>query len=489
MNQIGESSSTQLASKKVRGLLALESPRVRFAPAPSGYLHVGSARSALFNWLFAKRFNGTFILRIEDTNADLAKPEFYEAITTPLEWLGLRWDEGPYYQSQRTEKYIEAVTNLVDSKLAYCCECTREAIDERNKETGFRGGYDGYCRDHEVQDGPGITIRFKTPKTGIVEIDDLIRGKVQFQNSELEDFVIRRGNGTPVFLVANAVDDADMRITHVIRGEDLLNTTPKVILLWEALGFGAPPKYAHLPLLVGDDRKKLSKRRHSVALSDFQSQGILPEAMTNYLALLGWGPPDEKEIRPIDEIVDLFDLGSVNKSPAFFDEKKLRHINGEYLRALPSEDFAALANNHFEKIGWQPENLNLKALINLAPDLQERTEILTDLKPLVDWIFEEKIPEEKNGKEIKKIDKAMRSEKVVEVLDLVIEQLQTCSWDEKSIGEVISGVGESLSARSQVPVRIAVTGRRVGLPLYKPMAIVDRSLIIKRLTDTRSKLT
>ena len=469
--------------------MALESPRVRFAPAPSGYLHVGSARSALFNWLFAKRFSGTFILRIEDTNADLAKPEFYQAITTPLEWLGLRWDEGPFYQSERTEKYIEAVANLIDSKLAYCCECTREEIDARNKETGFRGGYDGYCRNREVSDGPGITIRFMTPKTGIVEIDDLVRGKVEFQNSELEDFVIRRGNGTPVFLVANAVDDADMRITHVIRGEDLLNTTPKVVLLWEALDFGKPPKYAHLPLLVGDDRKKLSKRRHSVALSDFRNQGILPEAMTNYLALLGWGPPDEKEIRPIQEMIDLFDLENVNKSPAFFDEKKLRHINGEYIRALPSEDFVTLATSYFEENGWQPTNLNLQALTILAPDLQERTEILADLKPLVDWIFEESIPEETNEKELKKIGKAMQSEKVAEVLDLVIAQLQECSWDENSIGEVISGVGETLSAKSQVPVRIAVTGRRIGLPLYKPMAILDRSLIIKRLIDARSKLT
>ena len=468
--------------------MALESPRVRFAPAPSGYLHVGSARSALFNWLFAKRFSGTFILRIEDTNADLAKPEFYQAITTPLEWLGLRWDEGPFYQSERTEKYIEAVANLIDSKLAYCCECTREEIDTRNKETGFQGGYDGYCRNREVSDGPGITIRFMTPKTGIVEIDDLVRGKVEFQNSELEDFVIRRGNGTPVFLVANAVDDADMRITHVIRGEDLLNTTPKVILLWEALDFGKPPKYAHLPLLVGDDRKKLSKRRHSVALSDFRNQGILPEAMTNYLALLGWGPPDEKEIRPIQEMIDLFDLENVNKSPAFFDEKKLRHINGEYIRALPPEDFVTLAISYFEETDWQPTNLNRQALAILAPDLQERTEILADLKPLVYWIFEESIPEETNEKELKKIGKAMQSEKVAEVLDLVITQLKDCSWDENSIGEVISGVGETLSAKSQVPVRIAVTGRRIGLPLYKPMAILDRSLIIQRLIDARSKL-
>jgi len=468
--------------------LTPQSPRVRFAPAPSGYLHVGSARSALFNWLFAKRFEGTFILRIEDTNADLAKPEFYEAITEPLEWLGLEWDEGPYYQSQRTEKYIAAIEDLIDKKLAYCCNCTRENIDARNNETGYRGGYDGYCQDRQINDGPGVTIRFMTPNVGAVEVDDLIRGKVQFKNNELEDFVIRRGNGTPVFLVANAVDDADMSITHVIRGEDLLNTTPKVILLWEALGYGKPPQYAHLPLLIGEDRKKLSKRRHSVALSDFRTDGIIPEAMINYLALLGWGPPDEKEIRPIEEIASLFELENVNKSPAFFDIKKLHHINGEYLRALSPEDFVMLAMNYFKDTGWQPNNLTAQALTVLAPSMQERTEILNDLKPLVDWVFEEIIPEETNEKEIKKIAKAMHVSEVPMVLDLVIEGLRNCQWDEESIEQVISEAGESLQAKSQVPVRIAVTGRRIGLPLYKPMAILDRSLALSRLVDARSKL-
>lgn len=468
--------------------MVLDTPRVRFAPAPSGYLHVGSARSALFNWLFAKHLNGTFILRIEDTNLDLAKPEFYEAITRPLEWLGLLWDEGPYYQSQRTEKYIEAVNSLLNSGHAYCCVCSREEIDSRNKETGFRGGYDGHCRNRQIKDGPGVTVRFRTPDSGTIVVTDLIRGKVEFHNSELEDFVIRRSNGSPVFLVANAVDDADMRISHVIRGEDLLNTTPKVILLWEALGYGMPPQYAHLPLLVGDDRKKLSKRRQSVALSDFQNQGILPKAMVNYLCLLGWGPPDEKEIRPIEEIVSLFNLESVNKAPAFFDIKKLHHINGEYLRALSQQDFVLLAVNHFEKIGWSPRKLNEDVLMLLSKDIQERSEMLDDLIPLVDWIFEVNTPEETNEKEIKKIAKAMQSSDVPEVLNLVIENLQDCQWNEESIGEVISQVGKTLDARSQVPVRIAVTGRRVGLPLYKPMATLDRSVVLARLVEARSKL-
>ena len=461
---------------------------MRFAPAPSGYLHVGSARSALFNWLFAKNSGGTFILRIEDTNAELAAPEYYDAITEPLKWLGLEWDEGPYFQSERRDLYLNAIDMLLQSGKAYFCDCSREQIDQRNKETGFQGGYDGYCRDRNLEETPTASVRFRTPDQGSIQVIDLIRGEVVFDNAELEDFVIRRANGTPVFLVANAVDDADMNITHVIRGEDLLNTTPKVLLLWEALDYGAPPIYAHLPLLVGDDRKKLSKRRHSVALGDFKDEGILPEAMVNYLCLLGWGPPDEKEIRPIEEIVSLFNLESVNKAPAFFDIKKLHHINGEYLRALSQQDFVLLAVNHFEKIGWSPRKLNKDVLMLLSKDIQERSEVLDDLIPLVDWIFEVDTPEETNEKEIKKIAKAMQSSDVPEVLNLVIENLQDCQWNEESIGEVISQVGKTLDARSQVPVRIAVTGRRVGLPLYKPMATLDRSVVLARLVEARSKL-
>ncbi len=466
-----------------------ESPRVRFAPAPSGYLHVGSARSALFNWLFIKRFQGIFILRIEDTNAELAQPEYYQAITEPLEWLGLHWDEGPYYQSQRTEKYIEAVNSLVAKGRAYYCDCDREKIEKRNKDSGFQGGYDQHCRERNIPDGVGTTIRFKTPESGSVEINDLIRGQVTFKNSELEDFVIRRGDGTPVFLVANAVDDADMAITHVIRGEDLLNTTPKVILLWEALDYGAPPQYAHLPLLVGDDKKKLSKRRQSVALSDFKNEGILPQAMVNYLALLGWGPPDEKEIRPIEEIADLFALENVSKSPAVFDMKKLFHINGEYLRSIPAEEFTAMAIDHFEQIGWQPPHLNAETLRNLAPSMQERAQKLNDLMPLVDWVFQESIPEETDEKEIKKITKAMMAPDVPSVLDLAIQLFQDCDWDEHSIERAVRDVGESLSAKAQIPIRIAVTGRRVGLPLYQPMTYLDRAVVLGRLTHARSQLT
>ena len=461
---------------------------MRFAPAPSGYLHVGSARSALFNWLFAKNSGGAFILRIEDTNAELAAPEYYDAITEPLKWLGLEWDEGPYFQSERRGLYLDAIDMLLQSGKAYFCDCSREQIDQRNKETGFQGGYDGYCRDRNLEETPTASVRFRTPDQGSIQVIDIIRGEVAFDNAELEDFVIRRANGTPVFLVANAVDDADMNITHVIRGEDLLNTTPKVLLLWEALDYGAPPIYAHLPLLVGDDRKKLSKRRDSVALGDFKDEGILPEAMVNYLALLGWGPTDEKEIRPIEEIVALFSLESVNKAPAFFDIKKLNHINSHYIAAMSTEVFADEASRYISTIGWKPPYFDMAALEALTPFLQQRATRISDVVPLLDWVFEDELPQETDEKEINKMTKAMGAELVPDILEEAIGRLQDCQWDAETLSKEIREVGDELNTKSQVPVRIAVTGRRTGLPLFEPMAYLSRERVLRRLQIARSNL-
>lgn len=463
--------------------------RVRFAPAPTGYLHVGSARSALFNWLYARRHGGTLVLRIEDTNAELASPEYYEAITKPLVWLGIDWDEGPYLQSERTDLYQDAIDALLGSGAAYWCDCSRPDIDARNAETGFKGGYDGHCRDRAIAGGPGISVRFRTPEHGETVVDDIIRGTVRFDNREFEDFVVRRGNGTPVFLVANAVDDAEMRITHVVRGEDLLNTAPKVVLLWNALGYGDPPIYAHLPLLVGEDRKKLSKRKDSVALAEFEADGFLPEAMANYLALLGWGPRDDIEIRPMSEIIELFDLADVNKAPAFFDLRKLEHINGEYIRALTVDDLVARLEPWLgDSAPWSPARFDREKLVAVIPHVQERMRRLSDIGPLVDWLFTEDAPAETDEKELRKIAKAMGREDVPAVLDGVIAALADCDWDAESLNEVVRQVGDDLGAKSQVPVRIAVTGRRVGAPLFEPMAMLDREIVLARLRAARASL-
>ena len=329
-------------------------PRVRFAPSPTGYFHVGSARTALFNWLVARQSGGTFVLRIEDTDAERNREEWVDGILSALHWLGMDADEGPYRQSLRTARYHEATDALWAAGRLYACGCTHDEVSARNKAAGIlTPGYDGHCRDLALPRGDGRALRFRTPHEGITVVPDVIRGDVEFPCSAMDDFVAVKGSGAPLFVLANVVDDIDMAITHVIRGEDLLPTTPKGILLWAALAdigwttdgsygaAGAPtpplPVFAHLPMLVNEARKKLSKRKDPVAVESYRDQGYLADAFVNYLGLLGWSPPnDESEIFTRDQMVAWFDLAEVNHSPAFFDVAKLTHMNGEYIRALPS---------------------------------------------------------------------------------------------------------------------------------------------------------
>ncbi|HEY4378191.1 MAG TPA: glutamate--tRNA ligase, partial [Acidimicrobiales bacterium] len=303
-------------------------PRVRFAPSPTGYLHVGSGHSALANWLVAQHTGGEFLLRIEDTDVERNRPELIDNVLEMLEWLGLQWDGEPVYQSQRGDLYRDAAEKLVAGGHAYYCDCTSEQIQARAKERGGKPGYDAHCRDRALGPGPGRALRFRVPEGGATGWTDLVRGPVAFEHANLEDFVVLRSNGAPMFLLANAVDDADMGITHVIRGEDHVNNTPKYLLLQHALGLTPPDEFAHLPLLVNEQRKKLSKRRDDVSMADYRDRGYLPQAMVNYLSLLGWGAPDGQEIfESAAEIAALYRLEDVNPSPAFFDLKKLSFVN------------------------------------------------------------------------------------------------------------------------------------------------------------------
>ncbi len=460
--------------------------RVRFAPAPTGYLHVGSARSALFNWLYARHTGGIFVLRIEDTNAELKQQEFIDAIVEPLQWLGLDWDEGPYFQSERTHLYLEAIDQLVADGKAYFCTLTREQIDALCEERGLPNGYHGFSRDLGLPDSDDAVVRFRTPDTGATVIDDAIRGRVEFENEHLEDFVIRRSDKSPVFLVANAVDDADMGITHVVRGEDLLNTTPKVQLLWQALGYGQAPQYAHLPLLVNEQRKKLSKRRDDVSLGDFRAKGYLPEAMLNHLALLGWGPDDEVEIRPIAEIIEQFDLADVNKGSAFFDTKKLDHINGEYVRKQSPEQFLADVAPFVESpdAPWPAENYSAETFALLAPEVQSRVAVHSEAPNFVDWVFADEVTYDE-----KSWNKGIVKAKLVpEILAEVLAKFETCTWEPDAIKEAVFAVGEELGAKSQVPVRVAVTGRNFGIPLWDALAAMDREKVLARLRAAQGRL-
>lgn len=449
--------------------------RVRFSPAPTGYLHVGGARSALFNWLYARHTGGVMVLRIEDTDADRSRPELIDAIHESLSWLGIDWDE-EYRQSDRFDQYLAAAQSFLDNGHAYRCDCSQEASKARAEARGGKPGYDGFCRDRDVQAGEGVVVRFRTPDEGTTGWDDLIRGRVEFQNSELEDFVIVRSSGVPMFHVANAYDDLDMGITHVVRGEDLVNTTPRVLLLRAALGATDQPIFAHLPLIVNEKRQKLSKRRDDVSVGDYVEKGFLSEAMRNYLLTLGWSAKDDAEILPIEEFIAQFELSDINKAPAFFDIKKLEHFNSEYIRALSVEEFTERSRAFAGEID--------PALYGrLAEFVQGRVKRLDEVPSLLEWVVgDAPEPSEKDWR------KVMGKDGVPAVLDLVIERLAECEWTPEVLEKLVFGVGEELNTKTQLPVRLALTGVRFGLPLFEPMAELDRSLVIERLVAARARL-
>src|SRR3954468_24601058 len=326
------------------------SARLRFSPAPTGFLHIGSVRTALYNWLHARHVDGTFILRIEDTDVARSTQESVDQIQQVLRWLDLDWDEGPYLQSARFDAYLAAARRIVDAHLAYECYCTEAEVKERNDlamREGRPPGYDGRCRDLTADeraaraDGRPGSVRFRTPDEGRSTFTDVVRGEVSVEWSTISDFVIVRSNGTPVFFLANAVDDLDMGITHVLRGEDLIDSTHRVLALRHALGHDDQPVYAHMPLILGPGGGKLSKRHGAVSVEEYRDAGYLPHALVNYLALLGWGPEDGREVLTIDELIAEFDVTRVTPSPATFDPKKLEWMNGEHIRKMPLAELVA----------------------------------------------------------------------------------------------------------------------------------------------------
>lgn len=455
---------------------------------------MGSARSALFNWLYARHTGGTFVLRVEDTDEAKTTQEFIDAITGPLTWLGLDWDEGPLFQSERRAQHVAAVEQLIADGKAYFCDLSREEIEQKAADAGLPAGYHGWSRDLDVHDGPGVVVRFRAPDEGSTVIEDLVRGRVEVAHETIEDFVIRRGDGSPVFLIANAVDDHDMGITHVVRGEDLLNTTPKVKLLWEALGYGESPTYAHLPLLVNEQRKKLSKRRDDVALADYVARGYLPEAMANALALLGWGPKDEVEIRPIEEIIEMFDLADVNKAPAFFDPKKLDHINAAYIKAMTPLEFVEVAEPWLtaDDAPYPVANYDRVVALALAEDVQQRVVNFSEAPAWLDWLFVDSI----DDYDEKSWTKAMVKGKVPDrVLDGIAAALVDDDFtDRDRLESTVMGIGATLSEEldakvmSQAPLRVALTGRGAGIPLWEAMTHLGREECLARIANARARL-
>jgi len=462
-------------------------PRLRFSPSPTGYLHVGGARTALYNWLLARREGGVFILRIEDTDVERNRPEWIEGIESALRWLGLDWDEGPYFQSERGDLYAKAVDRLLSAGMAYYCDCTREQIDARTKGSATPG-YDRWCRDRDLGPGEGRAVRFRVPLPGETTVVDLIRGTPTFDHETIEDFVIQRSNGTPLFLLANAADDIEMSVTHVVRGEEHLPNTPKYLLLWHALDGGEPPLFAHVPVLVNEARRKLSKRREDkVALEDYRAQGYVAAAMRNYLALLGWAPGDDREIITVEEMIELFRLEDVIASPAFFDERKLQHFNGEYIRMLSAEEFIALSEPFLTGGPWAPGDFDPAVFARIAPLVQQRVKLLSEVPGYVDFLFlpQPAIDERDWEKRVVRHSEAGR------ILSEAVAELAGCPWDAATLHErteaIGARVGQSLR-NTQYPVRVAVTGKAVGPPLFESLEILGRDRAVARLRAALDRL-
>ena len=418
--------------------MSTNAPRYRFAPSPTGYFHVGGARTALYNWILALREGGTFVLRIEDTDESRNQPQWTQGIIDALAWLGIDSNdphfEGPYFQSANATEHVAAAERLFASGHAYYCDLTGEQIQERAKASG-KTGYDGYSRDRGLGPGEGRVLRFRVP-TGHTVVRDLVRGDVDFDNSTIEDFVLLRGNGTPVFLLANVVDDILMKITHVVRAEEHLPNTPKQQMLWDALGHNAP-QWAHVPVLVNEQRKKLSKRRDKVAVEQYREEGILADAMRNYLMTLGWAPAGDTEIVPWESIVASFRLEDVNHSPAFFDVKKLQAFNGEYIRLMSLDEFIERSTVVLTSpdVPWPAERYRPEVFRAMAPLVQTRVAVMAEVVPMVDFLFLAEPPIDEVS-----FTKAFAAESAVTTLNDIASAFETVEWTADHIKVAVESV-------------------------------------------------
>ncbi len=453
--------------------------RTRFAPSPTGFLHIGGVRTALFCWLYARHHNGAFLLRIEDTDRVRSTRESIDAILDGMSWLGLDSDEPVVYQSRRTDRYRQVADQLLEAGLAYRCTCSPEELEKMRAEQSARGEnprYDGRCRDrnHSAADD-GSVIRFKTPRDGSVAVDDLIHGHVEFDNESLDDLVIMRSDGSPTYHFAVVIDDADMNITHVIRGDDHLNNTPRQINMIRALGF-EQPVYAHLPMILGHDGSRLSKRHGAVNVLEYREQGYLPEAMLNYLARLGWSHGDQ-EIFSIDELVRFFDLGDVNASAARFDAEKLAWLNQQYIMQQPAGQLAQLLSAQYQRTGLKTgEGPPLEAVVEV---FRERAVTIGDLAAGTEYLYRDfDAPDARAAK--KHLRPVVREP--LAALRAALEALPAWKADaiHAAMQAVVDATGMSFGKIGQ-PVRVAVTGGPVSPPIDVTLELIGRERSLRRL--------
>lgn len=447
----------------------------RFAPSPTGYLHIGGARTALYSWLYAKKMQGKFILRIEDTDTERSTQASVEAILTGMAWLGLEYDEGPYYQTQRFARYQEVAEQLLSEGKAYRCYCSKERLESLRSEQMARKEkprYDGRCRSGTSAQGPHV-LRFKNPLEGVVEFEDLIRGKLVFNNTELDDLIIVRSDGAPTYNFTVVVDDWDMQVTHVIRGDDHINNTPRQMNILRALQ-ALPPVYAHLPMILGADGKRLSKREGAASVMDYREAGILPEALLNYLVRLGWSHGDQ-EIFSLAEMIDLFEIADINKAPAALNPEKLLWLNQHYLKTQPPEEIAKNLDSYLKKLDI--DSTQGPSLVEVVKAQRERVKTLKEMAEKSQFFYKNIAydPEASNH-----LTAAIKPP-----LAVVYDQLQILStWSQ----EAIHGVIEQVAAQHQLklgklaqPLRVAVTGGTISPPIDLTLQVMGRELVTQRL--------
>ena len=489
----------------------VEKPRVRYAPSPTGEPHIGNIRTALFNWLFARRYGGQFVVRVEDTDQDRLVAGAVEAILEGLKWLEIDYDEGPevggpygpYVQSQRLHLYQEAAATLVHKGCAYRCYCTVERLEQMRTDQIARKihpGYDGKCRalsDSERQnleaEGAPWVIRFAMPGSGTTGVDDLIHGHVEWQNELMDDFVILKSDGFPTYHLAVVVDDHLMNITHVLRAEEWLPSTPRHLQLYQALDY-SPPEFGHLPMILGPDRDKLSKRHGATSILEYRDTGYLPEAMVNFMVLLGWSLDDKTEVMSKQTLVDNFSLERVSRSGAIFDQEKLAWMNGVYIRDLPLQELAARIapfletdlEKHFP--GFKPP-LDPDYLLNVVPLIQQRVKLLSEVWKRTAFFFQDHVDYEP---ELTLMQKGMDQDSTREALEKALEGLTAIpNFEHQPLEELLQDMGEGLGL-SRRPffglLRVALTGLNATPPLFETMEVLGRELVLLRVRDALDRL-
>ncbi|MBN2654231.1 MAG: glutamate--tRNA ligase [Nitrospirae bacterium] len=458
--------------------------RVRFAPSPTGHLHIGGARTALFNWLFARNAGGKFVLRIEDTDTTRSTEEYIEAIIDGMKWLNLDWDEGPFRQTDRFDVYRKYVDRLISEGKAYYCYCTPEELEDRRKSAQEQAAdykYDGRCRElKEPQADRPAAVRFKMPEYGTTVVDDLIRGKVAFENSVLEDMIILRSDGTPTYNFVVVVDDIEMKITHVIRGDDHLNNTPKQIHIYKAFGWEVP-KFAHLPMILGADKTRLSKRHGATSVMAYKEMGYLPEALVNYLVRLGWSYGDQ-EVFSRQELIQHFSFDAVGKSAAVFNPEKLLWLNSQYIIKSDPEKLAELVIPFLLKDGTikEGQDIDIKWLARAVATLQERAKTLIELATSLKYYISEDIEIDPKAAE-----KFLKPENLAYLKELKDMLPETENFNAAEIEKAFHAVSEKHSTKLgsiAQPARVAITGSTASPGMFELMEILGRQKVIKRFS-------